>query len=263
VDELRQTLKSLMIRRLKKDVVKELPPKNRITHYHELSEGARELYKKVLEGIYIELDTWNPGAPGSEKKVASILVEIMRCKQVAALDKIDHTADLAVELHDSTEETNGHGKVIVFTQFVPIAHAIHRKLGNESVLITGELRPDHRMEVVDKFQNDPSVRFLVATWQTAGEGLNLQAAGYVLFNDLFWTPAHHEQCEDRAYGRLADPHPIDAYYIVAENTIEEWIEKLLAAKMAVIETVVEGMQVDRSQSVIKELMLKMKEGPRS
>ena len=98
-----------------------------------------------------------------------------------------------------------------------------------------------------------------ATWQTAGEGLNLHSAGYVIFNDLFWTPASHEQCEDRAYGRLADPHPIDAYYIVAEATIEEWIQDLLLKKLAIIDSVVEGVQVDRSESIAKELLRKLKD----
>lgn len=257
-EEFRAILKSIMIRRLKKDVIKELPAKNRVYHYHELSPKALRLYNKVLQGVYEVIADWNPGQAGSEKRVTSILAQIMRLKQVSAIDKCDHVADLAVEISDSASE-GGHEKVIIFSQFKPVLKGIARRLGHEALLFTGDVDRDTRTALADQFQNDPKIKYLCATWQTAGEGLNLQAAGFVVFADLFWTPASHEQCEDRAYGRLSDPHPIDAYYVIAEDTIEEWIQTLLAKKMTIIEATVEGMDVDRSESVANDIMTMLKE----
>lgn len=258
VEELRSILKSLMIRRLKKDVIRELPAKNRIYHYHELSSKAEKLYNRILEGIYEVMKELNPLAAGSEQLVTSILAKIMRLKQVCAIDKMDHTADVAVELNDSGEGANG--KVIIYSQFKPVVYGIARRLGQEAVTLTGDIpNGPERMAVVDNFQNDPKTRFLVATWQVAGEGLNLTAAGYTIFNDLFWTPASHEQCEDRAYGRLDNPHPIDSYYIIADVKIEKWIQELLSRKLDVINETVEGMEVDRSQSIAKDLLQKMRD----
>lgn len=257
VSELRSTLRPLMIRRTKADVLKELPPLNRMWQWHELGEEARAKYQEVLvRGLYRELESF-----GSEaSNVTSILAQIMRLKQICAQDKVEQTADLAVELYDSGEFSENRGKVIIFTQFVPVANAIKTRLNPESVLMTGQIARAERDGIEEKFQNDPNVHFLVATWQVAGEGLNLTAADFVIFNDLFWTPGAHKQCEERAYGRLSNIHPIDSYYICTEKTLETWIKDLLGLKQGVIDAVVEGVQDERaSESIAMELIRKLKE----
>ncbi len=93
--------------------------------------------------------------------------------------------------------------------------------------------------------------------------MNLTAADYVIFNDLFWRPGDHQQCEERAYGRLNDLHPIDSYYIAADQTIENWIQELLASKLRVIEQVVEGVNEDRNPSIAMDLIKKLREEMRN
>jgi SNF2 family DNA or RNA helicase len=92
-----------------------------------------------------------------------------------------------------------------------------------------------------------------------GEGKNLTAAGYVIFADLFWTPANHQQSEERAYGRLGDMHGCTSYYCVIKDTIEDWIQELLARKLRVIEQTVEGIDTERHSSIANELLLRMKQ----
>ena len=263
VDELRELLKPLMIRKLKKDVVKELPPVNRIYEWTELSERAKLIYRKVLEGIYETLKEWQPDQAGEDQAIMSMLAQIMRLRQVVSVDKIDFTSDLAVEINDSIEVRNGTRdpvhKVIVFCTFVPVAHAIAKRLGAEALWMTGELDQNERQKRVDQFKSDPGIRFLVATDKVAGEGLNLQEAYAVVFHDMLWTPAGHEQCEGRAYGRLADAHGIDSYWVTCENTIDQTMQEILARKMNVINQVVEGMDAERNGSVLKELLGKMRE----
>ena len=205
-----------------------------------------------MEGIYTIISAWNPHAAGSETSVPGILAQIMRLKQICAMDKINTVSDLAVELSDSDD--NG-GKVIIFSQFVPVVEQIARILGHEAIVLHGSKKG---MDRIDEFVNDPTKKFLVAQWQVGGEGHNLQCANNVVFADLFWTPASHQQCEERAYGRLADPHPINSYYVVIQETIETWIQELLAAKFRMIESVVEGVSSDSGKSIAKELMLRMK-----
>lgn len=261
VEELRALLKPIMIRRLKKDVVKELPPINRIYEWRELSEKAKRLCQKIMEGIYEQLDEWNPGAGGQQQAVANLLVQIMRLKQVVAIDKIPSVADLGVEVIDALSD-NEHmeaKKCLVFSQFKPVIKAIAKRLGNEAVCITGDLNTQQRTVEIDKFKSDPTIKFLCATSAVASEGLNLQEAGAVIFTDLLWTPAAHEQCEGRAYGRLAALHSIDSYYVVAEDSIDQWIQEILDRKMGVINQVVEGLDSERNASVAMELLKKMKE----
>lgn len=89
----------------------------------------------------------------------------------------------------------------------------------------------------------------------------MEYCDWVIFNDLFWTPAGHSQCEGRAYGRLANPHPIDSYYVLTEGTIEEWIMELLARKMAMFEEVVDGVENarDADVSVAMELIERLRQ----
>lgn len=258
VEELRALVKPYLLRRRKKDVMKDLPAIERITDFHDMSDKAWKAYNKVLQGIYIELDAWNPGEAGAEKKVPNILAKIMYLKKICAIDKLDRVAELATELYD-THENGGAAKVIIFSQFVGVAKGIAKRLGQEAVVLTGDAGNEfERQRIVDSFQNDKNVHFLSGTWQVMGEGRNLTAAGYVIFADLFWTPANHQQCEERCYGRVGDMHGATSYYVVVKDTIEDWIQDILARKLKVIEQVVEGYESDRSVSVASELLSKMK-----
>lgn len=254
VEELRELLKPIMIRRTKEDIYgDDLPLKRRIYEYSKLSEKAQYLYDKILAGIYIDL-------AGVHVNVTSILAQIIRLKQVCAIDSLDEVAEKAIEIYDGREKDAKHKKVILFTQFIGTAKKLQKLLGNESHLIMGlpNMSLNERMEIVDKFQKD-DVPFLVATTLAASEGLDITAAGTVLFADLLWTPAGHEQAEDRAYMRNNDPHGIDAYYFIKENTIMEWIKELLDLKEEVINETVNGVQSSRDTSVANELIKRMRE----
>lgn len=255
VNELREILKPIMLRRVKLDVQKDLPPINRIERFTELSSKAANAYKKVFMGIYEALDKY----PADPSAVNNILVEMMRLKQICSWDKVDYIADLATELYDSDESK--YRKVIIFTQFVndpPVLVELRKKLGGEALSISGSDDVNDRQAIVDKFQNDPNVHFLVCSTAAASEGLTMTAAGHVIFADLMWTPAAHAQAEGRAYGRLNDSHSISSYYILKEGTIETDIMGLLQSKMNVAAEVVDGAMTSRDASVFRELLDKMK-----
>ncbi len=267
VDELRTALRPLMIRRLKRDVMKELPAINRINEYSELSPKARKVYDKILLGTWEVMKEWDQQGDKKES-VTNMLVRIMRLKQVCAIDKMEATADLATRIYDSTDEGERPKKVLIFSQFKPTAYGITQRLGNECLgfvtrsssgeFITADER--ERQRLIDRFQEDKNIHYLVVTEKTAKEGYNITAALAVIFNDLFWTPAAHQQAEGRAYGRIADLHPIDSYYHVATDSIDEWILELLNAKLQLIEAVVEGVNASRlDDSIAMELIKRMKE----
>lgn len=259
VDELREILKPIMIRRVKKDVMKELPPINRINHIVELSSEARTRYNKVLDGFWSELDAWD----GKPQSIQSILVQILRLKQVCAWDNIEKTADLALELSDSMKDAEEEFyKVLIFTQFVndpECVNGIRTRLADVGALsVTGQMHPGDRLGVIDRFQNEPDINFLICSIQAAGEGLNITKAGAVIFNDLMWTPASHHQAEGRAYGRISEPHSINSYYMICQNTIMEDIIELLAAKLAMFNEIIEGTEASRDASVVMELISKLR-----
>ncbi|KKL10253.1 hypothetical protein LCGC14_2557650, partial [marine sediment metagenome] len=95
-------------------------------------------------------------------------------------------------------------------------------------------------------------------------GLDMTKAGYVIFSDFGWTPAYHQQCEGRIYGRLNEAHGAISYYVVGANTIEEWIQSILEKKLRIIEQVVEGNDSpDAGKSLGYELIKMLKADMRS
>ncbi len=268
VEQLKQLLRPLMIRRLKKDVIKELEPINRINSYFELSSKGRKLYDRVLSGLFTVLAEYNPNAAGQERSIPNLLVQIQRLKQVVAIDAVESTADLATEILDNSPEEGPENKVLIFSQFKATTYAIAKRLGHEALsfvslssgkeFVTGDARVQQQM--IDQFQNDKTIKFLCVTEKTAKEGHNITAARAVIFNDLFWTPAGHQQAEARAYGRVSDLHTIDAYYRIGVDSISEKIMEILARKLSIIEQVVEGVEASRADtSIIHDLLSSLKE----
>lgn len=260
IEELRDVLKPIMIRRLKKDIIAELPPINRITHLHELSAEAQVVYKKVLEGVYKTIDD---AGNQVERNITSILAEIGKLKEVCAHDKVDEVVELAQELFDTEQDASdaklGNKKVLIFSQYKAVVRKIAAGLGREAIYWTGDTAFEERTRLEGEFQNNPDVHFLVVSLMTGQTGLNLTAAGHVIFADLYWTPASHAQAEERAYGRLSNMHGCDSYYVVATKTIEDWIQEMLAAKLQTINAVVEGIDAERDPSIGLEIIRKLKE----
>ncbi len=265
VDRLRKSLSTIMIRRKREDVQKELPAIERIYDWHELSDDARVRYETALEGVYQQLAEFDLGS--DTIAITGLLAQITRLKQIVAQDKVDRIADLAIELNDSFEDSPaklGEGKVVIFSGFKAVARGIGKRLGHEAVVFDGDTKQEDRQRYVDQFQSDPAIKFLVATGFVAGEGLDMTKAGYVIFSDFGWTPAYHQQCEGRIYGRLNECHGAVSYYVVGVDTIEEWIQEILARKLKIIEQIVEGNDSpDAGKSMGYELIKKMKAEMRS
>jgi SNF2 family DNA or RNA helicase len=251
IEQLRDILRPILIRHTKKQVIKELPPINRIVREFELSKKARAVYDKAYnEGLLVAIDELT-GDVTDTKAIPGILAQLMKLKQICAEDKYDYIANLATELFDQSE--NGHRKVIVFTQFVdnpPVIKNIRARLGYEAVSFSGQDEVEDRMKIVDRFQNSADIQYLVCSIKAASEGLDITAAGHVVFSDLMWTPASHHQAEARAYGRLSDLHSIDSYYVIADNTIENDIMALLEAKLNTFNMIVEGSEDTRMDTSI-------------
>ena len=250
IEQLRDILRPILIRHTKKGVIKELPPINRVIREVELSPKARKIYDKAYnDGLLVAID--NLGEVIDTQAIPGILAQLMILKQICVEDKYEYIADLATQLYDESE--NGHRKVIVFSQFVnspPVIASIRNRLGHEAISFSGEDQVEERMKIVDKFQTSPDVQYLVCSIKAAGEGLDITAAGHVIFTDLMWTPASHHQAEARAYGRLNDLHNIDSYYVIADNTIENDIMDLLAKKLNTFEAIIDGSGETRMDSSI-------------
>ena len=130
-------------------------------------------------------------------------------------------------------------KVLLFSCFTHATRRFKKALGEMAVTITGEVPTSKRLGIVDRFQTDDSVRVLIGQIHAAGVGINLTAARQVVFNDLDWVPANHWQAEDRTH-RIGQTGTVNVTYMVARDTLEEFIRAILQTKARLVDDVVEG-----------------------
>jgi hypothetical protein len=145
-------------------------------------------------------------------------------------------------------------KVIVFSCFEEPMQRLRAAFGQSAVVLTGKTPAEKRQPLVDRFQQDDSIRIFLANIIAGGIGTNLTAATQVVFNDLDWVPANHWQAEDRAY-RIGQTRTVNVTYMVAADTIDDFVQGVLEKKAALVRAVVDGKALapDLSGDVLDEL----------
>ena len=256
---LRRMTGPFVLRRLKKDVLRELPTKEERIVYSAASGRQQKLYtasalkrKEALAG----------GAWSGNGKL-EVLSQLMRLRQICcdpALCFEDYTGESAkletcVSLIASASAA-GH-KILLFSQFASMLERIRERLLQEGIsshLLVGATPKEERSRMVQAFASDEVPVFLISL-KAGGTGLNLTAADIVIHYDPWWNVAAQNQATDRAY-RIGQEKPVTVYKLILKDTIEENLLKLQNAKLALAAQVVsEGMVSlgDLSQNELMEL----------
>ena len=261
---LRQLLKPFILRRLKSDVLAELPPRTEINLQLELSPGEMALYEALRREAMERLDReGSQAAPGHKRLL--LLAEIMRLRRVCChprlalpdtdlpSTKLEAFAEILDELLD-----NRH-KALVFSQFVDHLSLIREYLDRRQIryqYLDGSTPEPQRREAVNAFQAGEGELFLISL-RAGGAGLNLTAADYVIHMDPWWNPAVEDQASDRAH-RIGQERPVTVYRLVAKDSIEERILKLHASKRDLADGLLSG--VDDGGKLSYEQMLALVQG---
>ena len=227
LEELNGRLRTgLMMRRLKKDVLSQLPTFTRALVPLEVS-GRGNLDELVrLAG----LDPFNlpalldPLAIPFES-VAEVRHELGKIKAKPALQFI-------LEQSEGYEE-----KIVVFAHHRAVLEEIARALPG-SLMVTGETDQASRLAAIERFQSDPGIRFLVASIRVMGVGITLTAAARAIFVEQDWTPAILRQAEDRLH-RIGQSSAVLSQYLVVPDSIDVNIMRAVMAKVEVIEKAVQ------------------------
>ena len=269
MDELNKRMRSLCyIRRKKQDVYGELPDVRNAVQILNIDSSSYLKYRKIEKDVIDFLATKARDAAEAEG----------RDPDAAYLDKYnqlqfnEHLVKLTV-LRDAVSQMkydaitdwldqflqDGDEKVVVFAEHINFVEMLHERYGDLAVKVRGGVSNDDRMAAVERFQNDPSCRLFIGNMKAASEGLTLTAASDVVFCELAWTPAIHEQCVGRCYGRVNDLHGATAWYLLAENTIDEDIFDLLEKKKEIVDAVTDGEDPVASGNVMIDLLKKLTE----
>lgn len=235
-----------ILRRLKADVEKELPPKIESVLHVEMTASQRDMYTQILNEVRPKVfdAVKKKGVQGAS---VSILAALLRLRQVCNHpNSIDAFSDLPgydsgkfTLLKDLTQEALESGrKILLFSQFRGMLGIIRNwldEIGVEHLYLDGATR--NRQELIDRFSQDESVRLFLISLKAGGSGLNLMAADTVIIYDPWWNPAVESQAVDRAH-RIGQNKTVSVYRLVTEGSVEQKIMDLKAKKSKLVDALI-------------------------
>ena len=234
IEELTVQLHGTMLRR-RKDEVLNLPGKLRSWFDVEIADstGRREA-KQFLEAVVHAHEQKHEKA--SVESSVALMGRLAPARKKIAIAKVKNTIEFVDGILDQGE------KAIIYSCFTHPTEMLNEHFGDTARTLTGKTPGNQRQGIVDAFQEDDSVRVLIANIIAGGVGVNLTAARHVVFNDLDWVPANHWQAEDRAY-RIGQTGTVNVYYFSAPGTLDEFVSEVLRTKSDIVSAVVEGDSV--------------------
>ncbi len=258
--DLNKRIRPFILRRLKKDVMLELPSKIEHKLLVEMTEEQKEVYMAYLAAVKGELED-EIAAEGLKRSKLKILSALTRLRQICCdptvfLEGYQGESGKLLALQELLEETlEGGHRVLLFSQFTSMLRIIERKLdsaGISTIYLDGSTPPECRLDMVNSFNSGKGDVFLISL-KAGGTGLNLTGADVVIHYDPWWNPAVEDQATDRAH-RIGQQKTVEVIRLISRGTIEEKICALQERKSSMIKDVVGQGSTDESllSSITKE-----------
>jgi SNF2 family DNA or RNA helicase len=256
--KLKKLIRPFMLRRIKSQVLDELPPRTEITLRVKMAPEEMQFYEALRQQAIENIE----GSSEQAGRHLRILAEIMRLRRACcnprliddrigiSSTKLQVFADIIQELLDSRH------KALVFSQFTGHLALIREFLDEQNILykyLDGTTPARERQRQVEAFQGGEGDLFLISL-KAGGLGLNLTAADYVIHMDPWWNPAVEDQAADRAH-RIGQKRPVTVYRLVTVNTIEEKIVRLHQEKRDLANSLLEGADISARMSAEELLEL--------
>ncbi|MDI6817048.1 MAG: SNF2-related protein [Actinomycetota bacterium] len=246
LERLKRRLRPFILRRVKQDVARELPPKTEIIVHCEMTSPQRALYRQVLNTYRAKVFE-SIESKGIERSQITILDALLKLRQVCNHPQLVKVASNKVKTSGKMElfqemieqlVSEGH-RALVFSQFTQMLAILREWLDQKGIpycYLDGRTRD--RPGVIGKFNENGAPLFLISL-KAGGVGLNLTAADYVIHVDPWWNPAVENQATDRAYRIGQDKH-VFVYKMITRDSIEEKILKLQARKKELFDSILSG-----------------------
>lgn len=241
-DELNEKVQSTMIRRLKSEVLPDLPDKIRTVIPLEITNRAE--YNQAVN----ELD--------ASDSPAIQLTRIEALKQLVVLGKMNACIEWISNFLESGQ------KLVVFCTHKNVVDKLMDEFHNIAVKVDGSVSTLKRQQKVECFQESSMCRLFIGNIKAAGVGLTLTAASSTAFIELPWEPGSADQAEDRVHRIGQEADSVNAYYLLGQDTIDMEIASLLDSKREVLDAVLDG-HITEDSSLLTELMDKLLNGQNS
>ena len=249
LEQLREQLDEIMLRRLKKEVL-DLPEKIHTIEYVEMSPKQAKIYKEVKAEIQENIDM--------VKKAVNPLAEMIRLRQATG-----HTGILSSEIQESAkldrleeiveELVANNNKALIFSNWTQMTTPTFERLKRfNPAIITGETK--NRVEQQDKFMLDDTCKVIIGTIGAMGTGLTLTAGSTVIFLDEPWTKATKDQAEDRAH-RIGTLDNVNIITLLCKGTIDERVNEIVNEKGAMADLLVDGKVTHQNKEKLIDFLL--------
>ena len=260
-ERLRSMVHPFILRRMKKQVLKELPDKMEETIYVSLDADQKKLYTANVKKLKEELNAVSKTEfkTGKMHFLAQLTMLRELCCDPTLLyeDYKGSSAKLEACLELIRQSIGGGHKLLLFSQFTSMLDIICGRLSGEGIAyhrIDGGVSKEKRMQMVDSFANDDVPVFCISL-KAGGTGLNLTAADIVIHYDPWWNQAAQDQATDRTH-RIGQTRTVNVYELIAQDTIEERIQKIKESKTKLAEDILSGGEIS-SASFDKDEMLNL------
>jgi SNF2 family DNA or RNA helicase len=267
LQELNRHIKPFILRRLKKDVLSELPPKIEHKVLVEMTKEQKKLYAAYLtqfkEDLSIEIKE-----KGFKKSRLKILAMLTRLRQICDDPSIfidnykGDSGKMETLLGILEESISSEHRILLFSQFTTVLKNIEKILIKEKIdymYLDGKTKMEDRVNMVKEFNNGKSKVFLISL-KAGGTGLNLTGADTVIHFDPWWNPAVEDQATDRAH-RIGQKNTVEVIKLISRGTIEEKIYNLQRKKREIINNVInsdiceENLISELSEDEVKDLFI--------
>lgn len=256
-EALRKNVSPFILRRLKKDVLEELPEKTETTLTAPMEGEQRKLYAANTAQIK---ESVRSGLGDSPNDKIQILAMLTRLRQICCDPSLVYEnysggsakLEQCMELVESCA-ASGH-KMLIFSQFTSMLDIIEKRLekaGISRYILTGSTKAKDRIRMVNEF-NENDVKVFLISLKAGGTGLNLTGADIVIHYDPWWNVSAQNQASDRAY-RIGQKRSVQVYRLIAHNSIEENILKLQQSK-ARLNEIVSGGEADITKMSAEEIL---------
>lgn len=254
---LREEVSPFVIRRTKKEVLPFLPEKYYRRSQLEMQPDQRKLYDQMEQELRILLDTgeplWSTNVLSCLTRLRQINLDPKILGVTASSAKTEFLMDLVGSMiHKDYNDAMSGEKLVVFSCFEKYIHLLSTIFFKDipHVTITGEVKPDDRIERVKKFQNDDSIKLCLGTIQTMGEGITLTASSNVILTDRWWNQPTNMQAIDRLH-RIGQHNAVQVILPICKKSVDESLDEILERKQEMSESYYGESQV--RQMIIEDI----------
>lgn len=242
---------TVMLRRRKEDVLKDLPPKTRVVVPLPLEDPGE--YRRASQDFL----SWARGYHGQKGFKALALVRLGHLRRLAAKLKLKFVLEWVANFLEETGE-----KLLLYAVHHAVLNACQERFPSVNVRVDGSVTGKHRQACFDRFNRDPACRLFLGNVQAAGVGWSCTSASHTAFAEMAWSPGEMTQAEDRTHGlkRGREGYVSFSHWLVGKDTVESKLCQVLQSKQQILSRVLDGKD-EKSLDVFDQLTLAlMQEG---